>query len=1722
MIDKSHPRKYLNEALGLDQAKTDFGGEISNVRKYGSLLGKFQFGLLGVLSLLQKGQNKTSIWFTLGIEFMNLLQLLSFTFNTSAGFPWSDWVEEKFVPILEASNLSFISSTTSSFTLTMFMGSFAFVTCTFGVVGYVGYAFATEGVKQLWLLGPLRIALDLLTTVLYVPALDSLLQIFQCTTKLSESITCGATIHIILSTVVAVLIIIFMTISGMAVLVIIERNPASGDLGAKVHGRLHALSLALRGLMSFTFVAIGSDNPIILAVQIVLSALLLAVGYHYYLPFYHMTLNKISMAVYGTFFFSTLCLVIEMLAYTDDQERFGAFMAFAVGAPLCFFVCDSLIEMRIRRLKHIQLSVVDSPMIGELIVRLHHPLPHTPWEKSRGAYLALVETHFPKSAYIAIQVATVLRECGNDTLRSERYMQKCKSLDLHFDERFVIFKHQLDQETARNTGVEGGGAINFMAFDNHINQAQQTVLQAMDNIVSVLRHLKSGSHNRESLLRLAHKLRRASDNANFHLEQLMRITNDSPIVFRLYSMYLEFVINDKFMAGALMDQAIALEEEADRADGIGITNVKNTIHGTMTLSGEEASLGIIRAVSPNLCKMLGYNNVDELVGQSINKIVPYPYDRMHDAFLARHLNMTTEFLQRRIEVWSLHSAGYAIATHLEVTSEIDQQSGEVVFHGQLFRKRVEKQDFFCIDRNTLNILFASKGAYTKVFQVPVPDRHEHMGSLKMYMENGDTEKVSFKHLVSSDSEGTMKINGINYTVESKIIHKEVPAYKDKPEMKIDIALFTIDMELALAPPGDDSSVAYSTDALPRKFSLLENIRQQNQALSPIEAAPSDDEKSPAPPIVVDNSPRTGDSNYATGKVLTQVHNELRTPAEDEIDDISQGRSFNDADIVANASLDNASTKNDTNKQPSKDSDELSQDYDIEDEAESILIPHRNVGNLQTSFRSASRKLPRFGTLGRKRYLEANSNVSGEAAVAPLSYRSVGAEGQPQLVRSGPQTQISKGKRPSMDDFADALALDEEHDHEDETHSLGSSEMNSTVGRKRSVYERVQRGMARKGKQVHQYRRLTILAASICFALTVMEWFLRKSAYANGKEAITQVSNSVKRSYYLIDLAVMVNGLNHGIKYNISESSASAFLEYLRNDSTELLALHLSVTESSVNDGYEQLTELNSEPTIKVFEDARSGFSYTSLWLAVHQVITSVYAILESIDDDFSSYTCDSACQYVLNNAAVETFEGSNLASGYYANIAASELESIRDYEWSNVIATGTAFLLFTIFVTVPTIREAYVSYETSCKTLFKVPRRSLKRVFTEAQERCTTVRERLREEFDYDFDDGEESHDDQPIPPGAQSIAERSVAEEIEIMKQSNREKFGRQGSDKSFLEDSEPSHKRGSRVTFSPKREVRVVPTHQARVSKRKKREVHERRKLQFTVVSLVTLQSAPFLVTLLYVVIAFYVEDASLSERLSLGKMVNAAGERWAKTHLTMFYMEDGLFEDVEASWSAWYEKDTEKWEYAASAFKDVTHLDYTLTYGNETEGIQAVQDQSTFPNQYSLLFESACLETCTLYPDNSMSEAMDTGLQRGMSLFKEMANLSFSAILENNTESSATLMEQFISLSGGMDQPLVTLAESQISIQVMAEALEQSMTYFREYFEDLVETQIYRGRYILCVYWVLLIIGSFFVFKRYVQVNRKMQDIQFLLVAFPATLFEDYPNLANVILLENEKKT
>ncbi|GBG30942.1 Tiny macrocysts protein B [Hondaea fermentalgiana] len=1717
MIDKSHPRKYLNEALGLEQAKTDFGGEISNVRKYGSLVGKFRFGLLGVLSLLQKGQNKTSIWITGATEAMNLLQLLSFTFNVNSGFPWSEWVADKFVPILQASNLSMISSGTSSLTLTMFLASLCFVLATFGAVIYVGYAFATEGVKQLWLLTPLRLALDLLTTILYVPALDSLLQIFQCADTLSDNITCGGTVHIILGTVVAILVLIFVATSGMAVMVIIERSPASGDVGAKVHGRMHALSLGLRGLMSFTFVAIGSDNSLVLVVQIVISALILSFAYFYYMPFYSMILNKVSMAVYGTFFFSTLCLVLEMLAYSDTEDRYGAFMAFVVGAPLCWFTCDSLIGARLRKLKHTPISGVESPMVAELILRAKYPLPQTAWDKCRKEYLHLVEEQFPRSAFLAIHVSLLLRDCGKDTLRSERLMQKCKNLELQFDERFVVFKHQLDVETARSTGMEGGGAINFMAFDNHINQAQQTVMQAMEHIVSVLKHLKSGSHNQEELLRLAYKLRRTSDNANFHLEQLMRITNDSSVVFRLYSLYLEFVINDKFMASALMDQAISLEEEAERSQGGVMANLKNSIHGTMTISGEESSLGIIRSVSANLLKMLGYSNADDLVGKSINTIVPEPYRKMHDAFLAKHLNQTTEFLQRQIDIWSLHASGYAIATHLEVTSEIDQQSGEVVFHGQLYRKRVEKQDFFCVDRHSWNIHFASRGALTKVLQVPVPDKDGRIGNLRSFMDDDDFNDESFQHLLATDGEGLMRLHGINYNVESKVITKQVPPHLDKPAMDFSIVVLSIDMEMVLAPPSE----ACSQDLHSRydEASVTKSSQRLRAPLSPIADGHEVDSGSDSGAEVIPDLQREDSLEGEAGSDDLVGHESDGSTA------VAPGSPANDADLLdidpddvptldvlqvtgrgkAEEDIKNSSARVENGSQGSSEMDE-------DDTLNTKPALQRTKENQVIKLLSA----------------EARSNsdrASKKNRVEPDSARSqksIGAEGQQQFSRNLGASM----KRVLLDSV---LASPETENHSQDS----ASEMASTIGRKRSVYDRVQRGIARKGKQVRKYQRLTFLSALVCFVLTLTEWFIRQEAYEQGMEAITQVGNSMKRAFYLIDLAVAVSGLNIGYDNNMTMTEAQELITLIQTDSALLLETHVQVTESAVNDNNEELEQLNAEPTIPIFSSSSEGYENTSLWLAVHKVITEMDGVQEQIelDDEADSFNhaCGTSCQYVLNNAPVSIFEASNKASGIYAEIAVEELAAVRTYQWMNVIFTSSAFLMYTLLVTIPTIREAYLSFDTSCTTLFQVPRGMIKRVFLESQERNTMVRERLREEFDYDFDDGEESREEGPVPLGAQSIAERSVAEEIEIVKRRNRDKLARQDSAASedLMEVSGKSSKDPpNRVTFSGKREVRVIPARKRRERKSDKRKRKGRRKNALAFVRLVTLQSAPFLITLVYVVAVFLYENVSMSTRISLSRMVNAAGRRWVTSHNTMYFVQDGFLrmtsgEIDDESWSIWDNRTDEKWAYAEALLAKVEKSNNLLTYGNETLGIDAVQDKTSFPEQYSLLFDGACFDTCKAYPDLPMSDAARSGLMRAMEFLNDelAAGLALFELAPDMTPLERQAAMQAV--AEGDQTPVEFLFLLQHTIHMISEALQKSMEYFKDHLVDIVATQVNTGRLMLVLNWGLLAIGSVFVFRRYVEVNRKMQDIQFLLVAFPSNVFDEIPKLGNTILLENEKR-
>lgn len=211
----------------------------------------------------------------------------------------------------------------------------------------------------------------------------------------------------------------------------VDNNPTSLNAARQAHGRVEAISLVLRAMVSMAFVAQDLLSPWLSVTFLLVSSSLLTLSNLYYLPFYSMAVNRLFVVSYAFFWWACLCLPIAQLV--GSHEDYGAISALAMGILPFMFTVSVLVDRRAESLAAMKPTALTSPYMVELIMRFKFfgsdttrggfrkkeidqaTLEHQ-WRKAEREYRVMAEGMFSGSVFLNLHFAALARNIGANEL----------------------------------------------------------------------------------------------------------------------------------------------------------------------------------------------------------------------------------------------------------------------------------------------------------------------------------------------------------------------------------------------------------------------------------------------------------------------------------------------------------------------------------------------------------------------------------------------------------------------------------------------------------------------------------------------------------------------------------------------------------------------------------------------------------------------------------------------------------------------------------------------------------------------------------------------------------------------------------------------------------------------------------------------------------------------------------------------------------------------------------------------------------------------------------------------------------------------------------------------------------------------------------------------------------------------------------------------------------
>ncbi|KAJ3337012.1 hypothetical protein HDU83_008999, partial [Entophlyctis luteolus] len=489
----------------------------------------------------------------------------------------------------------------------------------------------------------------------------------------------------------------------------------------------------------------------------------LSLAFIWYIPYFNFRYAQLRAGMMLCFFWVSLCqLYVNIRPYAQIQYIMIILMPFSFG--LAF----SLVALRRQWIEATPAAAITDPYTLELKARfllMQHGLLFGTDVGELGAYPCSARSPGDlaygsggaggddklKAGLSALEEARrarnneVLTEINDMFVHAAKVypnncMNRAQCLALttkaagmrpRWDEMFMLFKRQRDLHE-RLIGSDG---VDFIAYERHLKcssralstsaglqNAKMNEKKASMAIVQFWGELMKRRPNIHKIENYGEAITQAITDGQASYLALLKLSPQSPNVYRLYGSFMIGVMNDARRGQELIDHAEDLEESAQRGGGDGggedddgAQHPLATSHmdmfsdrnGLVTISGEKNNMCEVIHVNQTCLDMFGFKKQD-LVGQNITKIIPHPFARPHDMLVSKYLETGfAKVIDRPRPILGVNSSGALIQFILCVKHIVDPE-GKQSFVGIMKPGRSRADLGYMIVDDALRVLHASE------------------------------------------------------------------------------------------------------------------------------------------------------------------------------------------------------------------------------------------------------------------------------------------------------------------------------------------------------------------------------------------------------------------------------------------------------------------------------------------------------------------------------------------------------------------------------------------------------------------------------------------------------------------------------------------------------------------------------------------------------------------------------------------------------------------------------------------------------------------------------------------------------------------------------------------------------------------------------------------------------------------------------------------------------
>ncbi|CAG9461054.1 unnamed protein product [Pedinophyceae sp. YPF-701] len=408
-------------------------------------------------------------------------------------------------------------------------------------------------------------------------------------------------------------------------------------------------------------------------------------------PYYYKWVNALQTGLYGTIFWTSLCLAVLVFL---PEERSLITVAMYAGFGPSFFLFGALMLWRLRSSEkiadrfHAETSLFNYEFIDEWSVELasrcmrrrdQYGNVQEDWIEAAERIVRAGLFQFPVSSYLMQLNANFLLSAKKASQAASAQINQVRQLTggMPMGEQFQLFCRDREMKQ-RNKGSGTDSAmdlVSYVEFQNSYAQLLHWHSGAMKSVRGFWRTLLRPDLTFRSLSHSFSTLAMSSERAEKVYASMLERYPRNVKLLRAYGKFLDDLKNDPWKAARYYGEADKIEDMQAEAQ-------RDAIFGDMSAEGDASAAvvddtkdavvvisdtGIIQMANRILNKLFGYK-VGELEGMNVSCLMPQPFSGQHNGYLRNYkLTGKSKVLGKVREVIALHKSGSVMPVQLAVT-----------------------------------------------------------------------------------------------------------------------------------------------------------------------------------------------------------------------------------------------------------------------------------------------------------------------------------------------------------------------------------------------------------------------------------------------------------------------------------------------------------------------------------------------------------------------------------------------------------------------------------------------------------------------------------------------------------------------------------------------------------------------------------------------------------------------------------------------------------------------------------------------------------------------------------------------------------------------------------------------------------------------------------------------------------------------------------------------